>query len=211
MVDYTSWDITLKASLEKEVKEAVDTLTPNGVLYDVGGNVGSFTDLVLQKLPDIEVYIFEPIKDYYNYIVERFKNKPNVKTFNFALIESNRELIISKSPQNFGWNTISEIASYGHKELIYGRSLSDLIYTDKLPTPNVMKVDIEQSEYLFIEGCKEFFKHNIPDKIIMEIGFPFGHNMWDKEKNMIEYLFSLGYRRYDYENRTSTYDAIFSK
>ena len=79
MADYSSWDKTLKATLVKEVEEALDTLTPNGVLYDVGGNVGSFTDLILEKLPDVEVYIFEPIKDYYNHIVERFQNKPNVK------------------------------------------------------------------------------------------------------------------------------------
>ena len=86
MADYSGWDNILKSTLDKEVQEAVDSLSPNGVLYDVGGNVGSFTDLVLQKLPDVEVYIFEPIKDYYNYIVERFQNKPNVKPFNVALI-----------------------------------------------------------------------------------------------------------------------------
>jgi FkbM family methyltransferase len=211
MSDYSGWDLTLKDTLEKEVKEAVDSLTPNGVLYDVGGNVGSFTDMVLQKLPDVNVYIFEPIKDYYNYIVERFKNKPNVKAFNYALIESNRDLNISRSGDNLGWNTLSEINSYGHQELVIGRSLSDLIITDKLPLPQVIKVDIEQSEHLFIEGCEEFFKQHTPDKIVMEIGFIPGQSMWDKEKAMIEYLFSVGYKRYEYENKTGTYDAVFTK
>lgn len=211
MSDYSGWDITLKATLEKEVKEAVGSLTPNGVLYDVGGNVGSFTDMVLQELPDVNVYIFEPIKDYYNYIVERFQNKPNVKAFNYALIECNRDLNISRSGDNLGWNTLSEIVSYGHQEPIIGRSLSDLIITEKLPLPQVIKVDVEQSEHLFIEGCKEFFKHHIPDKIVMEIGFIPGQSMWYKEKEMIEYLFSVGYKRYEYENKTGTYDAVFTK
>jgi FkbM family methyltransferase len=211
MADYSGWDAVLKSTLDKEVQEAVDSLEPNGVLYDVGGNVGSFTDLVLQKLPDVEVYIFEPIKDYYNYIVERFQNKPNVKAFNYALIESNREVSISRSGENPGWNTLSEIVSYGQQELVSGRSLSDLINTDKLPLPQVIKVDIEQSEHLFIEGCKELFKKHIPSKIVMEIGFIPGQPMWHKEKDMIEYLFSLGYKRYEYENRTGTYDAVFTK
>ena len=211
MTDYSSWDKTLKATLVKEVEEALDTLTPNGVLYDVGGNVGSFTDLILEKLPDVEVYIFEPIKDYYNHIVERFQNKPNVKAFNCALIESNREVNISKSSENPGWNTISEIYSYGQQELVIGRTLSELVTTEKIPFPQVIKVDIEQSEHMFIEGCKELFKQHVPNKIIMEIGIPPGHILWEKEKNMIEYLFDTGYKRYDYENITGTYDGIFSK
>lgn len=211
MADYSGWDSILKSTLNKEVQEAVDSLSPNGVLYDVGGNVGSFTDLVLQKLPDVEVYIFEPIKDYYNYIVERFQNRPNVKPFNYALIESNRDLNISRSGDNLGWNTLSEIYSYGQQEIVSGRSLSDLVITENLPLPQVIKVDIEQSEHMFIQGCKELFKNHIPSKIVMEIGFPPGHAMWEKEKDMIEYLFSVGYKRYEYENRTGTYDAIFSK
>jgi FkbM family methyltransferase len=211
MADYSGWDAVLKSTLDKEVQEAVDSLEFNGVLYDVGGNVGSFTELVLQKLPDVEVYIFEPIKDYYNHIVERFQNKPNVKAFNYALIESNREVSISRSGENLGWNTLSEIVSYGQQELVSGRSLSDLINTDKLPLPQVIKVDIEQSEHLFIEGCKDLFKQHIPSKIVMEIGFIPGQPLWHKEKDMIEYLFSLGYKRYEYENRTGTYDAVFSK
>lgn len=211
MLNYNSWDALLKTTLEKEVQEAVDSLGPNGVLYDVGGNVGSFTDLVLQKLPDVEVYIFEPVKEYYDYIVERFKSNPKIKAFNCALIESNREVNISKSVENPGWNTISEIYSYGQQELVSGRTLSELVSTEKLPLPQVIKVDIEQSEHLFIEGCKDLFKEHVPNKIVMEIGFIPGHAMWEKEKNMIEYLFSLGYKRYDYENRTATYDAVFNK
>lgn len=211
MADYSGWDTLLKSTLDKEVQEAVDSLSPNGVLYDVGGNVGSFTDLVLQKLPDVEVYIFEPIKDYYNYIVERFQNKPNVKPFNYALIESNRNLNISRSGDNLGWNTLSEIYSYGQQEIVAGRSLSDLVFTEKLPLPQVIKVDIEQSEHMFIQGCRELFKDYVPNKIVMEIGFTPGHAMWEKEKDMIEYLFSVGYKRYEYENRTGTYDAVFSK
>ena len=64
---------------------------------------------------------------------------------------------------------------------------------------------------MFIQGCKELFKDYTPDKIVMEIGFIPGHPMWEKEKDMIEYLFSVGYKRYEYENRTGTYDAVFSK
>jgi FkbM family methyltransferase len=211
MLDYNSWDALLKTTLEKEVQEAVDSLGPDGVLYDVGGNVGSFTDLVLQKLPDVEVYIFEPVKEYYDYIVERFKSNPKIKAFNCALIESNREVNISKSVENPGWNTISEIYSYGQQELVKGRTLSEVVATEKIPLPQVIKVDIEQSECMFIEGCKELFKEHVPNKIVMEIGFTPAHVMWEKEKSMIEYLFSIGYKRYDYENRTVTYDAVFKK
>lgn len=211
MINYVSWDALLKSTLEKEVQEAVDSLGPNGVLYDVGGNVGSFTDLVLQKLPDVTVYIFEPVKEYYQYIIERFKDNSNINAFNCALIDTNREVSISKSVENPGWNTISEIYSYGEQEVVPGRSLSELVITENLLLPQVIKVDIEQSEYLFIEGCKDLFKQHVPNKIVMEIGFTPDHSLWQKEKDMIEYLFSIGYKRYDYENIMRTYDAVFNK
>ena len=211
MADYSAWDEILKGGLHAEVEEALKTLTDKSVLYDVGGNVGSFTDMILQKLPDIQVFIFEPIKVYYDYITERFANKPNVKAFNCALIESNRDLTISKSSENLGYNTISEIYSYGEQENIVGRSLSDLVIEEGLPYPDLIKVDIEQSEYLFVEGCKELFKKHTPSIIIMEIGFIPGQAMWEKEKEMIEYIFSVGYGRYDYENINTTYNAVFRK
>jgi len=211
MVDYRSWDETLKLTLDKVVEEAVDSLKNGGVLYDVGGNVGSFTDLVIQRLPDLEVYIFEPVKEYYDHLVERFIDRPNVRAFNYALVEAKRELTISKSNHNLGWNTISEIESYGDQETIAGITLSELVETNKLPYPNVIKVDVEQSEYLFVEGCRELFKKHTPDKIVMEIGIKPDHPLWDKEKDMIEYLFSVGYKRYDYEELTETYDAVFIK
>lgn len=211
MVDYSGWENTLSGDVGKLVDEHFADIKEGEVVYDVGANVGVFADKVLNKHPNATLILFEPIKDYYSYLKTKFADRSNVSVHNFALVEDTRFLKISRDGNNLGYNTISEIAKYGFEEEINGISLTSLQKIERLPLPDLIKVDVENSEYLFIEGCKDLFKLHSPRKIVMEIGVLNGHPLWEKEQQMIEYLFSIGYNRFDYKEKTNTYEAVFSK
>lgn len=211
MIKFENWDNTLLSSLLDNINYIIANLPEDGVYYDIGANTGLLTEKIIEERPDITCYLFEPVKEYYDYIKERFKGNDKVIAFNFALIHDNGSALICKHDNNLGYNTMSFISEYGSKEEIICRTLSDVVEEYNIPKANLMKVDVEQSEYFLIEGCKKLFNTGvIPDIILMEIGVGVDHPGWPKEKEMIEYLFSLGYKKFDYE-RNDTYDAIFRK
>lgn len=209
MEDYKDWEDVLRHDVSNLVEEHFNDINPAEVIYDVGANVGVFTDLILKKYKDVNVVLFEPIVDYYNYLVNKYKDYEGIAIYNCALIDSARHLKISRDGNNLGYNTISEIKQYGRFEDIKGVSLSQIVEAANLPLPDYIKVDVENSEYLFVEGCKELFKKHKPKKIVIEVGILKDDNLWEKEKEMMEYLFSLGYQRFDYEQYQSTYEAVF--
>jgi FkbM family methyltransferase len=210
MSDYNSWEQVLHHDVSNLVDQYFNDIKPGEIIYDVGANVGVFTDIVLKKYNNVTVVLFEPIVDYYNYLVNKYKDCENIAVYNCALIDSPRHLRISKDGNNLGYNTLAEIKEYGNFEDIKGAPLSQLIEAANLPLPDCIKVDVENSEYLFVEGCKGLFKSHLPRKIVIEIGVLEGHPLWEKEKEMMEYLFSLGYKRFDYEQYQATYEAVFT-
>lgn len=211
MANYDSWENTLSNDVQNLVDNYFSDLKEGEVVYDIGANVGVFSDKVLNKFPNTRLVLFEPVKDFCDYLSLKFKEKENISIHNFALVDVNRSLSISKHEVNLGYNTISEIDKYGSVEEISGTSLSYIQQKENLPLPDLMKVDVETSEYLFIEGCKDLFKFHTPRKIVIEVGVTKSHPLWEKEKDMMEYLFSLGYSRFEYESKINTYEAVFIK
>ena len=71
------------------------SLNSDSVVFDVGGYKGVFTDRVLHKYNPQKIYIFEPVSDYYLYLVEKYKSRKNVILYNFGLADCNKQEYIS--------------------------------------------------------------------------------------------------------------------
>lgn len=211
MADYSGWENVLSGDIKNLIDNHFNDIKPGEVIYDVGANVGAFSNEILERYKDARLVLFEPVKDFYQHLKEKFAENKNVSVFNFALVDDTRFLNISKDPNNLGYNTLSEISQYGHVEEINGISLSKIIKIESIPLPDLIKVDVENSEHLFVEGCKDLFSYHLPRKIVMEIGVLKANLLWEQEQKMFEYLFSLGYNRFDYTQFTGTYEAVFTK
>jgi phospholipid N-methyltransferase len=59
-------------------------LNDKSVVFDVGGYKGDFTNEINKKY-HCDIYVFEPIAEFYNLINERFENQQNIKSFKFGL------------------------------------------------------------------------------------------------------------------------------
>lgn len=205
-----TWEDRLYPSLIPIIDSIVDSLEEGDVFYDIGANTGLLTQKILEKTDkNIKCFLFEPVPKYYDVIVDKFSNNENVNFFNVALIDEPKDVEISVDNDNLGWNTITSIRKYGNVQNIKGVDLSNLIYAYNLPRPNIIKIDVEQSEYLTILGMKHFLEHSkLPRKIFMEIGINKSNILWPQEVDMIQYLFSLGYKRFEYDGN-DTIDATF--
>lgn len=205
-----SWEDRLYPSLIPIIDGIVDSLEDGDIFYDIGANTGLLTQKILEKTnKNIRCFLFEPVQKYYDIIVEKFSDIENVEYFNVALVDEIKDIEISVDNDNLGWNTITSIRKYGNVQNIKGVDISSLIYFYNLPRPNIIKIDVEQSEYLTIKGMKNFLENSkLPRKIFMEIGIDKNNLLWQHEVDMIEYLFSLGYKRFEYDGN-NTIDAIF--
>lgn len=205
---YQSWEDRLYSSLIDNINYICDNVPVNGVFYDIGANTGFLSEKVYEKRPDIDFVLFEPVKKYYDSIINKFKNKEKVIAINVALIDREQDVEISIDSDNLGWNTISEIQNYGEKEIVRGTTLFKVFIQERLPIPDFIKIDTEQSEYMVIKGAEPLFSRYVPDKLLIECGISKNHPLWSKQVEMFEYLFSLGYKRFDY-NTNDTFDAKF--
>jgi FkbM family methyltransferase len=204
------WESRLLGGIQPNIDFIVNNLPDNGVLFDVGANTGLLSLEVLKRKPTTKLFLFEPIPEYFQSIENKFRDKDAVWMFRYALTDTIGVANISMDNNNRGYNTLSSIREYGSITTIDTADLSYFVDTYNLPIPDVMKIDVEESEYLVIEGYKKAMERgHLPKIIYMEIGIKAGYDLWDKEKQMIEYLFSSGYERFDYENNHYTYDAIF--
>ena len=75
-------------SVRKFLKEEVNTI------FDIGANYGIYTDELLKHYPNAKYFLFEPLKEPYQYLVNKFKNYSNIKIFNNAVSDKDLSSVI---------------------------------------------------------------------------------------------------------------------
>ena len=101
-------------SYEEQSKNALLSKIPqNGVLYDVGANIGLFSTFIGIKRPDINIHSFEPEPRAFKCLhqsASTLKNK-NVHVHNFALGRENKSMELHRSSINDGGHTLVPVRS----------------------------------------------------------------------------------------------------
>lgn len=120
----------------------------NPIIFDLGGHKGDWVQIVLNKYQNPTIYVFEPIKKYYNIISERFNGNTNVKIFNFAISDRTYESEISlegdASTIYFGSKSVE-------KESIKLKSITEFLFENQIFFVDLIKINIEGSEYGLLE------------------------------------------------------------
>lgn len=159
-----SWEVAL---LDK-----VD-LGESPVVYDIGANIGDYTQLVLDRYPDALVHCFEPNPNSIKIIEDRFKNESQVYIHQVALgylpitdielyyVTDEPELTASVFKGDFlGAPTIRNI-TVAHKRL-------DEYDIEKI---DMMKIDTEGSELDILVGAGNYLYPKIIKRIQFEYNF----------------------------------------
>lgn len=121
-------------------------LDESSIVFDIGGYKGEFASDIFCKYSCF-IFIFEPIKEYYDLILHKFKNNNKVKVFPFALGKSNSTEFISLDQ-----NSSSLFTKSKNKSIIEIKSINDFINDHKLSKIDLMKINIEGAEYDLMES-----------------------------------------------------------
>jgi FkbM family methyltransferase len=166
----------------------------NDVVFDVGCNVGSYAQYI-QECVDVELHIFEPIREFFDISSLRLKN---AKLNNIALglgSDSNIHInkIITDDEDKKGMSSICEREVYDDmgleysKEIIEMMSLDDYCNSVGVDHIDFLKIDTEGYELNVLKGAPRML-NNI-DKIQIEFGMCWKDNDCDVSEfvNIIEW------------------------
>lgn len=121
-------------------------LNSNSIIFDVGGYKGEFAADIFCKY-NAQIYIFEPVKDFFLIIENKFLKNEKVIPFNFGLAGQDQ-----KKQINLSDNSSSVYVKGENSEFIQLKSIVDFIITNNINQIDLIKINIEGGEYELLES-----------------------------------------------------------
>lgn len=156
------------------------TLGHPPVVYDIGSNVGDWSEGVLWLSPDAELHAFEMIPDFAARTRTRLQPWPKATTHCFGLSDEEADITAfqagggaSITSHNFGTKEKIPVAI----KVVRG---DDFVATNNLPLPGFIKIDVEGHEMKVLRGLLhtitqarpviqfEYGKHYINERIYLK-------------------------------------------
>lgn len=172
----------------------------DGIVLDIGANLGSFTVPIASNHPHLQIYSFEPQRIIYyqlctNILLNRLEN---VYAHHFGISDSEwtKQLEVPNysSEQNVGAFSVDTevrskdylVVTHGNKENITAKRLD----TMQLKNIRLIKIDVEGHELEALQGASETIKLSNYPPIMLE---SWDQKFPDKQKQLFTYLNSIGY------------------
>lgn len=124
-------------------------LNENSIIFDIGGYKGEFARDIFCKYQST-IYVFEPLKEFYDICVKRFINNKKVHSYNFGLADKSFDTEI-----NISDNASSIFNVEGVKTKIRLESIVNFVQTNQIDTVDLMKINIEGGEYDLLNSLIE--------------------------------------------------------
>ena len=192
---------------EPETLEWIDDSEDNGVLFDIGANVGLYS-LYFASSKKGKVYAFEPsvfnlallAKNIYgNNLQDKIKIVTNPLTkanqfanFTLSTIEEGGALSAFGVKHGPDGETIKKTLSYQTLGLSLDFLLRNKIISDY---PNLIKIDVDGIEHLILAGAAETLKHPSCKTVLIEINNSFAEHAKSATKILLDSGFKLKEKR----------------
>jgi FkbM family methyltransferase len=199
------------------------------IIFDVGACRGEVALIYNRLFPDSLIYCFEPFSPSFNLLNNNISELKNIIAFNKALGSFNGKTVFHSNRSS---PTNSILPTNDESKLIWKNDVHDTISTieaemvtlDRFISENnikkidILKLDVQGSEFMVLEGAKKAIESGIIKVIFAEmITLP----TYKNQKNpgeFLELLRSCGFMLYNFYNISLTrsgmlrqMDAIFIK
>ena len=118
-------------------------LTAESIVFDIGGYHGDFAADIF-NLYGCTVYIFEPVPEFYQHCLNRFKGNDKIICFNYGLASYNcwLDIGLAENASSFDSPFAQE-----NKQKVELRSVSELINELNIKKIDLFKINIEGGEF----------------------------------------------------------------
>jgi FkbM family methyltransferase len=141
------------------LQDFISVIKDGDVVYDIGANTGLYTLFAAKACPDGKVIAFEPYPPNLDLLKQDITRNQlqNVGIVDMALSDSVGNIEFSQPDEDdvgYGSSSIETNESEATVE-IPTTTGDQLIADGEIPTPNVVKIDVEGSESLVLEGLEK--------------------------------------------------------
>ncbi len=154
-------------------KAMLEKIQNDFIVYDVGANIGYYTNIFSEYVPDGMVIAFEPSKQNFTKLLENTKYLKNCQSYNIALGSTNGFVEYSQGSDEIGATTqvslIKESFNLENQVPIY--TLDTFFENNSLPSPNAIKIDVEGFELEVVSGMKNLLSRNEIKYVFIEVHF----------------------------------------
>lgn len=153
-------------------KQMMRCISLNDVVWDVGANIGYFTEKFSKKVGgDGLVFAFEPSANTYATLLNNCSRFANVSCRNIGLSnKSGRYSFRDSGLDNDPTNGLVDDGTPG-SVVVSVLTGDDLVKKESIPVPDVIKIDVEGFELDVIQGMREVLKNPTLKKIFVEVHF----------------------------------------
>ncbi|CAG5068641.1 hypothetical protein DYBT9623_01373 [Dyadobacter sp. CECT 9623] len=192
---------------EREFLHFIKIIKGNGIILDIGANIGITAAPLAKHHPGAQIHAFEPISENFSALqrVVNYLKLNNVKLFNIALGSEDGNLkMIMPVRGNSRMQGLSKAyeEGAGEKGVIYDVPLKKLDHIYPFETNiTAIKIDVENFELEVLRGSVEVLKRNKPT-IYAEL--------WenDNRTKVFELLKNIGYNSFTFDLQSETLQPV---
>lgn len=154
-------------------------LNPQSVVFDLGGYKGDFAAAIHERY-GCQVYLFEPVKEFYNECLVRFEDNPNVRCFNYGLSDKQEEIYITDEKDASSLVKVNADDKKNEKVLV--KDFAEVFQALQLKQIDLLKINIEGGEFSVLP---RIIQNNLIEKVVnIQVQFhnfiPNAHPMREK-------------------------------
>jgi FkbM family methyltransferase len=221
--DLSEWAERHEQVVLEDLPKVLPHIPDGGTFVDVGANIGLFTECVLRERPDASAWLFEPVSEYYEICVQRFKDNPRVHVEHLALGDHDGTAPIWKALHNPGANSMVREIMFDRREVsevtVHTRMEEEVVpcrvfdrFAEERGLENVdfIKTDAEGFDYRILTGMLGFIERCNPRPVILaELMEKAYHPHWADQIAVVERLYALGYQKVDLSSMSKIDDLLF--
>lgn len=131
----------------------LDLFDPPKVIVDAGAHIGLFSVFLKSKFPEARIISVEPDPENYGLLEKNLSNYPDIKPIPAGLWREDTRLRISDKYNTGKWGMVTEEAP--NHGAIKGLSMNTLMDENELESIDLLKIDIEGSEWELFDANYE--------------------------------------------------------
>ena len=140
--------------------DIIEKLEDNDCIAFAGAFNGKHIDRALNNNPKVKFCAFEPNKQWFQYLREKYNENPNIKIYNNILWNEKDCLRFDGDSFNSGLDAhVCKASSSGYDDVVESVNLDSI---DENNNISFIILDVEGSEYKALQGAAKIIKNNKP-------------------------------------------------